>query len=132
MKAPSKQSTILAIILWMLSLMLAFKIPPTSKYIWVPDSLLLLGFWPLLISSRARWLWLVFGICNIFIGFVLLVAIYLPEKALVAYNIVPINNHMKLYHPYLSWLLMGVVSTIIGAVRLLIHCAIWVKAKIAN
>ena len=120
-KRSSKIWNAIAVIFWLVSFILSFNIHPGSPFIWLPDTLLLLGFCPLFIGMKARWLWLVFGIGNMFIGFVLLVALYLPEQSLSTYHLLDINMHMKLYHSYLAWLLIGILSTIIGVALLTVR-----------
>jgi hypothetical protein len=85
----------------------------------------LFGFWPLLIGSSARWLWLVFGICNIGIAFVLVVSNCIPDGDFAKYRLLETHTHLKLYHPYLVWLLMGALSTIIGIVLLISRLVQW-------
>jgi hypothetical protein len=43
-----KISAVLSAVLWTVGFFLAFVIPKTSPLIWVPDFLLLIGFFPLL------------------------------------------------------------------------------------
>ncbi len=126
-KIPRKVLNISAIVCWIVSFILSCTVPPASPFIWLADTLLLIGFWPLLISMKARWLWLVFGICNVFIGFVLLVAIYLPEAELAKYHLLAVNTHMKLYHSYLAWLIIGILSTIVALVILTTSLAVWLS-----
>ncbi len=119
MKLKASKPGILAIFFWVLSFILSFKIPPSSHYIWVPDTLLLLGFVPLLIDSRARWLWLVFGVCNMVAGFTLTLSTCMPDAAFAAGHMVAIKKHLQLYHPFMVWLLIGFISIVIGVVLLL-------------
>ena len=132
MKLPTKKSSIAAIIFWIVSFILSFTVPPSSQFIWLPDTLLLLGFWPLFFGMRARWWWLVFGICNMFIGFVLLVSIFLPDQDLARYNMLAMKTHMKLYHPYLVWFLIGLFSTIISLIVCIKSFSTWLYKRSKN
>lgn len=96
MKLKPTTPGLIAIFFWVLSLILAFKIPPGSRYIWVPDALLLFGFYPLLIGSRARWLWLVFGVLNIIIGWHLAMSTVIPDANFAPYHLVEIKQHLAL------------------------------------
>ena len=132
MKAPSKKLSILTIVTWIVGFILSFYVPPTSPFIWLPDTLLLLGFWPLFFAMRMRFFWLVFGVCNMFIGFVLYVAVFFPEKALEPYHMEAMKAHMNLYHPYWAWFLVGLVSSIVGLAICTSSLSIWLFRKIKN
>ena len=120
MKLQLQKSGLLAILFWALSGVLAFKIPCGSRYIWVPDTLLLLGFCPILIARRARWLWLGFGICNIIIGFTLAMAPVISDADFDLYHMVAIKKHLELYHPFMVWILIGFISTAVGIILLFV------------
>src|SRR5207302_1815663 len=105
-------------VLWTLSFFLAFTISSQSAYIWVPDFLLLLGFAPLLFIWKPGWPWLVFGSLNIFIGFVLEVAKYLPEESLPA-DMRPVRQHLAEYHVGLVWILFGLAAFVFGSIRII-------------
>lgn len=112
--------------IWIIGFLLAFVIPPTSKLIWVPDTLLLVGFFPVLFVWQPGWPWLVFGLGNIFIGFVLQVAFFLPDAGLPA-TMVPVRAHLAEYHVPMVWILTGIVSVIYGVIRTVKHLTIWVS-----
>jgi len=120
MKLKVSKSGLLAILFWVISFILAFKISPDSCYIWLPDSLLVFGFYPLLIGSRARWLWLVFGMGNILIGWMFVMSAVIPDTCFAPYHLIEIKKHLQLYHPYMVWLLTGVLSLLVGIIMLLI------------
>jgi hypothetical protein len=130
MKLKLTKSGTLAISLWALSFILACRIHPGSHFIWVPDTLLLFGFLPLLISSRACWLWLVFGLGNLFAGCVLDIASVIPAEKFVPYHVVEIKHHLDQYHPFIIWMLIGAVSTVIAIILLTIKFIFWLRKKI--
>jgi len=109
-----------AVALWGLSIILSFSIPPSSQYIWVPDSVLLVGFFPLIWICPFSLVWLAFGILTAFIGSFLLLLTNIPDTALPL-ETVAIKKHLALYHPYWSWILAGLFVTICGAIRLTIN-----------
>jgi len=113
-----KIAALLSFVLWTLGFLLAFVIPPGSEWIWVPDTLLLVGFLPLLLSWRPAWPWLVFGFFNIFIGFVLQVAQFLPDTSLPG-EMPKIRRHLAEYHVPLAWILVGALSVVYGLGRMI-------------
>ncbi len=138
MRKPSKKSNILAALVWILSLGLAFRISPSSGFIWVPDALLLFGFYPLLISIKSPWLWLGFGLLDFFAGCMLLIVSYFPKAEFVQYeqlfhvNLVEFNAHLQSYHPYYTWALIGILSALIGLVLLIIRLCVWLFRVLAK
>lgn len=108
-------ATVLSTALWILSLVLAFQIPATSALIWLPDSLLLIGFVPLLILARQSWLILLFGISNAFIGFFLLVLVHLESDKFVG-EVLQMKQHLITMHSPWAWLYIGVGIAIWGAI----------------
>ncbi len=50
----SKIAGIVSAVLWIVGFALAFVVPSTSPFMWVPDALLLIGFFPLLIFLEAE------------------------------------------------------------------------------
>lgn len=111
-------------IIWIIGLVLAFLIPPTSQFIWLPDALLLLGFFPLLIGWRPSWPWIVFGVLNICIGFVLLVSQYLPDTSLPKEMMI-VRRHLLNYHVPMVWMLIGAIATVYGTIRMFVNMLIW-------
>jgi hypothetical protein len=130
MKAPSKKSSIIAAIIWVISIVLAFKIPAGNSLIWLPDTLLLVGFFPLFISVRSPWLWLSFGLLDVFIGVILLIALSAPQEELARRNLVEMNAQMQSYHPYYVWALVGVVSIIIAFIQLIWRIVLWLYRSV--
>jgi hypothetical protein len=127
-KKSHRKATITATVLWIVGFALAFVIPKASPYLWLSDALLLLGFWPLLWSYRSRWLWLLFGISNAGIGSILLVAKYLPASSISDRpDIIKIQAHLSDYHfPYV-WVLIGLISTLVGIIQLIRALIAWIK-----
>jgi len=130
MKAPSKKSSIVAAIMWVIGIILAFKIPPSSNFIWLPDALLLFGFYPLFISSKSPWLWLIFGFIDIFISGILLIAASAPPEELTRLHVLEMNNHMQSYHPYYTWAIIGFISTFIALIQLALQIIKWFANKL--
>lgn len=112
-----KSAGIIACILWILSIILAFLIKPDSPYIYVPDAVLLGGFFPLLFAWRYSWPWLIFGLLNLAIGFFLLVLGNLPDQPFPVESVV-VKHHLCLYHPWGIWMIMGVCAIAYGLIRL--------------
>ena len=96
-KKTSLIATLLSTALWILSIILAFQIPATSHLIWLPDSLLLLGFVPLLVLAKQSWLVLLFGLSNAFIGFFLLVLTHLESDNVVG-EVLLMKQHLVTMH----------------------------------
>lgn len=106
--------------LWGLSILLSFSIPTSSNLIWLPDTVLLLGFFPLIWICPFSLVWIAFGLLTAFIGSFLLLLINIPDSALPAATL-PVKKHLAEFHPWWSWLLIGVLVTICGAMRMLIN-----------
>ncbi len=112
-------ATILSTLLWVLSLVLAFQIPGGSKDIWLPDTLLLLGFLPLLMLWRQSWLTLLFGIFNGLIGFFLLILINLESEKFVG-QVLAMKEHLTSMHSPWAWLSVSLIAVTWGAVACVI------------
>ncbi|SRR5579883_2807492 len=141
---PRKKSTALKIagllstVLWIVGFILPFVIPPTSKYVWLSDTLLLIGFWPLLFIHPAGWTWAVFGILNMVIGFFLefnkQIPPFLeqsnfwsnPERLALKPQFMTVQKHIADMHPCMPWLLIGFVSTVYGAFRIVKTIVRWI------
>lgn len=127
-----KIATITSCFLWVSSIALSFAIPPTSSLIWLPDSILLTGFLPLLLVSKWSWPWVVFGVLNGLIGFLLLTVSYIPDQPPLTKEMIEVKHHLASYHPCWSWMIIGSLCTIYGILHLAVNGAIWSYRKIAN
>jgi hypothetical protein len=114
-KKKSLIATVLSTSLWLMSIILAFQIPATSPLIWLPDSLLLLGFVPLLLLAKQSWLFLLFGLSNAFIGFFLLVLTHLESDKFVG-EVLIMKHHLVTMHSPWAWLVIGLLVAIWGAI----------------
>jgi hypothetical protein len=117
---PRKKGSVAAIastILWVLGFGLAFVIPGNSRFTWVPDTLLLIGFFPVMYIYPAGWTWLVFGILNTAIGFILEIGYHLPDESFPP-EVNTLRKGLQATHPTLVWILLGVVCTIFGIIRM--------------
>lgn len=114
-KKKSLIATVLSTSLWLMSIILAFQIPATSSLIWLPDSLLLLGFVPLLLLVKQSWLVLLFGLSNAFIGFFLLVLTHLESDKFVG-EVLMMKQHLVTMHSPWAWLVIGLLVTVWGAI----------------
>lgn len=122
----TKIGTILSTVLWIIGFILLFVIKPDNPLVFLSDTFLLIGFWPILFVWRAGWTWLVFGLLNIFIGFFLELARFLPTDAMspemqAAYE--QAKSHVISMHPALVWIMIGGVSVLFGLFR--IGVTIW-------
>jgi len=115
-------------LIWTASFILTFVIPGGSPQIWVPDTLLLLGFVPLLFVWKPAWPWLVFGFCNIGIGFVLAVTPFLDDSLLPG-EMPAVRRHLAEFHVPLVWVLLGAASIVYGLVRLAKSLVSWLLAR---
>ena len=115
-------------ILWVAGFGLAFVIPAGSPLIWVPDSLLLLGFIPIMLAFRPIWPWFVFGLCNTFIGIVLDVARYLPDNVQTA-EMQKVRRHLAELHVPFVWVAFGVLAVLYGTGRLARTCVMWIRSR---
>jgi hypothetical protein len=107
--------SILASLLWIAGFALAFVIPAGSNNIWLPDALLLFGFWPLLFKLKAKWLWLLFGILNFMIGCILEIIAVLSDQNFASIpNAVAGKTHLAEHHVPLVWMGIGILALLIG------------------
>ncbi len=125
----------LSTVLWIAGFILPFVLPSTSPYVWLSDTLLLTGFWPLLFVNRAGWTWVVFGVLNILLGFGLELVHWLmlsipdtfwtPEKAPFKPMFEGMAEHIKVMHPFLPWMAIGAISAIYGVLRIIKTIILW-------
>ena len=109
---------IVSAVFWTLGFGLCFVLPPNPNVSWIADFFLLLGFFPLLWFYPAGWTWLLFGVCNFFIGCVLEIGYHLPDECLTP-QVKAACELMKNTHPSLVWMVLGVICTIFGAFRMI-------------
>ncbi len=150
----SKIAGIVSAVLWIVGFALAFVIPADNPFMWVPDAMLLIGFFPLLFFWKPSWPWLVFGILNVVIGFVLLVGTFIPVDTLTTemkkareqlteqkspyasvfsesstQQMAHVHTHLVKQHSPWTWMLVGVFSTIYGIVRMIKNTIKWAAKK---
>jgi hypothetical protein len=150
----SKIAGIVSAVLWILGFALAFVIPADNPLMWVPDALLLIGFFPLLFFWKPSWPWLVFGVLNVIIGFVLLVGTFIPVETLTSemnkareqltaqkspyasvfsesstQQMAHVHTHLVKQHSPWTWMIIGIVSTICGIVRMIKNMIKWAAKK---
>lgn len=113
----------LSMLLWVVGFVFLFSLAGTPL-IWLSDALLLLGFWPLLFVWRAGWTWLVFGLLNIFISFMLELTKFitldklektLPPETQAAF--LAGQKHLAESHPFMPWFFIGIFSVLFGTFR---------------
>jgi hypothetical protein len=121
-------ASILSAVLWTLGFFLAFVFPPNSPWIWLPDTLLLLGFFPLLLIWNPAWPWIAFGVLNVMIGFVLEVAKYLPDDKLPG-EMPLVREHLAEFHVPWVWFIVGAVSVVYGIFRRVKGLTIWFMSR---
>lgn len=118
--------------LWVLSIVLSFCIPPNSPSIWLPDTVLLLGFFPLIWICPWSLVWIAWGVLTTFIGWFLLLLTCIPDSSLPAQSH-DIKHHLAQYHLCWPWQILGVMVTISGTIRLIINIVKMIgQKKIAN
>lgn len=125
-KSPAKKiAALVATILWVVGFGLNFVIKPGERLIWVPDALLLIGFWPLLFVYKAGWTWFGFGVCNIAIGFFLELMVHLPIDTFKSQDQIIVRDHLIQMHSPITWIRIGIVSAIYGAFRMIKTIVKW-------
>ncbi len=117
----TRAATFLSTLFWIAGFLLLFIIPVSSPLIWLSDLLLLIGFFPILLAWRPAWTWLLFGVCNLFIGAVLELAKFLPDQSFPV-ELRLVRAHMADYHCPVVWLFVGLIAIIYGSVRLIKNC----------
>ena len=118
----------LSMVLWIIGFLLPFVLTKESPYVWVPDTFLLTGFWPLLFYNKAGWTWVVFGVLNMVAGFGLELVQHLvpnipesfwtPEKLAYKPWFMNMHHHITDMHPCLPWIIIGAISTVYGIFRI--------------
>ncbi len=118
-----------ATIFWILGFALAFVIPAKSKFIFLPDALLLIGFWPFLWQWRFSLPWIIFGVLNMGIGFILQISEYLPNEKFT-HEMILAKEHLANQHSPITWIVVGFVSTVFGLIRFFKNTILWVARKL--
>jgi hypothetical protein len=126
--ASGKIAGIVSCVLWVLGIALAFVVKPGSMFIPVPDTLLLLGFLPLLFYWRFSWTWLIFAGFNLGIGMLLMAVEFLPDN-LFPSDLVIAKHHLAAYHKPLAWLLISFSAGVYGTVRMVRNISAWMKRR---
>jgi hypothetical protein len=121
-------ATVISTVLWVLSIILAFVIKPGQALAFVPDALLLLGFFPLLILWRRGWVILLFGFFNAFIGFFLLLLEFLPDEKFTG-AMQAMRQHLLSMHSCWTWMIVGVVALVWGALSIVVRVTKWFLKK---
>jgi hypothetical protein len=116
-KKREKAAGLIACVFWVLGFALSFIIPGKSAYTWVPDTLLLVGFFPVLFVHPAGWTWFIFGILNAAIGFILEVGYQLPDEVFPP-EVNTLRKGLQATHPTLVWILLGAACTLYGVFRI--------------
>ena len=125
-------ATVVSTVLWVLSIILAFMIKPGHALAFVPDALLLLGFFPLLILWRRGWVILLFGFFNAFIGFFLLLLEFLPDEKFTG-AMQAMRQHLLSMHSCWTWMTVGVVALLWGSLSIAVTVTNWfLKKRKAN
>ena len=110
--------------MWVVSFALLFVLKPDNPWVWTSDTLLLAGFWPLLFAWRPGWTWLIFGVLNMVIGFLLEVAHHLPAEHFPPAAL-PLREHVLAMHPMMVWLIIGFLSAVFGLFRIARTIIVW-------
>jgi MFS family permease len=110
-------SAIASCVIWLMGIGASLQIAPTSQWIYLPDSLLLTGFVPLLYHWRFSWPWLLFGVFNFGIGVFLQAVAFIPDS-FFPNDVLFAKHHLRQYHPPISWWIFGVLAFIFGFVRM--------------
>jgi hypothetical protein len=97
-------------------------------FIYVPDVMLMFGFFPLLFLWRFSWTWLIFGVLNIGIGLLLQVIEYSPDNLFPPDLLTP-KHHLAQFHPPIVWWLTGFLAVLVGSVRLIKNIYLMVRRK---
>lgn len=120
----AKIAGLMSTVLWVIGFVLLFALNG-SPLIWLSDTLLLLGFWPLLFVWRPGWTWAVFGYLNIFISFMLELTKFITpdmmEKRLspdVMAKFLEGQKHLSESHGFMPWFFIGIFSVLFGTFRM--------------
>lgn len=136
-----KIASALSVVLWTVGFILPFILKKDNPFVWVSDTCLLTGFWPLMFYNKAGWTWLVFGILTAVAGFGLELVQFLmpnvpesfwtPQRMPYRPWFMNMHHHVTDMHPSIPWILIGGASTIYGVFRVLKTIINW-SIKLAN
>lgn len=110
-------------LLWTVGFVLLFALKG-SPWIWLSDTFLLLGFWPLLFVWKAGWPWIVFGTLNVVISFLLeltqqitvdMMGGRLPPPLMATF--LEGQKHLGENHGFVPWFIIGILSALFGLFR---------------
>lgn len=124
-----KIAALVATVLWVVGFGLNFVIKPGERLIWMPDSFLLIGFWPLLFVYKAGWTWFGFGACNMVIGFFLELMRHLPQDVFKSQDQIIVRDHLIQMHVPIIWILIGAASAAYGVFRMVKTVAKWILKR---
>lgn len=125
-----KLAGISSTVLWVLGFALAFVIKPGPQ-IWIPDTLLLLGFCPLLWVFKPGWPWIVFGVLNCVIGFFLELMVFIPD-ATFTNEMKIVRQHLAEQHCAIAWILIGLASTVVGIIRTARDIFVFLRKRVSK
>jgi hypothetical protein len=106
----------LAAALWIASAVALFLFGKESRLLWLSDTLLICGSWPLLYYWSPSWPWITFGICNMVLGLEIAMLDIMPPGALPDY-MMPLQRHILEHHQLVPWLVLGLISILYGIGR---------------
>jgi hypothetical protein len=127
----AKTAGLISLVLWVLGFALSFVIPGKSPLTWLPDTLLLVGFFPVLFVHPAGWTWLIFGVLNVAIGFILEVGYQLPDDVFPV-EVNTLRKGLQATHPTLVWILLGALCTVYGAFRLIKTVIRFIRKRVSK
>jgi|AGTN01.1.fsa_nt_gi hypothetical protein len=134
----AKIGGLLSMVLWVVGFILLFALKG-SPLIWLSDTLLLLGFWPLLFVWKPGWTWVIFGWLNIFISFMLeltkqitpeMMSNRLPPHLMTTF--LEGQKHLGESHGFMPWFFIGIFSVIFGTFRVTRTIYRFAKKQIAK
>jgi hypothetical protein len=116
----AKIAGIISTVMWIAGFLIMPVLPKGSAWMWTSDLLLLLGFFPLLFVWKPGWPWVIFGLLNVGIGFILLIGFYIPDKA-QHFNKeqMVMLDHLAVYHSPFTWMVVGIIATVYGVIRMI-------------
>jgi hypothetical protein len=110
---------ILACVIWIIGFFVSFACKPGTPWVALPDTLLLLGFIPILFVFHRWWWWTSFGVLTAFMGMVLEVTKHLPDNSLPQV-VWPVKHHLSEMHISIIWILFGMLTFAYGLVFLMV------------